>query len=97
MATASLASPVTLRWFAALVVTGMALAIQKKEDLSIFDQKETPQSSLHYAGFEAGAEAGEPVAGFGAKTAGERLAGCCRDVVEVEVVRRRARTQPPSA
>jgi len=64
-----------------MVVTG-GPADPKKEDL--FDQK--TQSSLHYAGFEAGAEAGEPVTGLCAKTAGERLAGRCRDVVEVEVV-----------
>ena len=97
VATASLASPLTLRWSS----QGWPYS-SKKEDLSTFDQKEAAhQSSLHYAGFEAGAEAGEPerniekwtnkskgqpVAGLCAKTAGERFTGCCRDVVEVEVV-----------
>ena len=35
---------------------------------------------------------GQPVAGLCAKTAGEWFAGCCGDIVEVEVVRGRART-----
>lgn len=82
VATASLASPLTLRWSS----QGWPYS-SKKEDLSTFDQKEAAhQSSLHYAGFETGAEAGEPVAGLCAKTAGEWFTGCCRDVVEVEVV-----------
>lgn len=58
----------------------------RQEDLSTFDREETLWSSLHNAGLEAGAQAGEPVARLGAKAAGKWFTGCRRNIVEVEVV-----------